>query len=67
MKGRLHLSREGLNSDETYLLPLKFDAASFPVGVSEEVRYLVVTNPKYVYAVGAAYTSSYTMIDKEKI
>ena len=25
------------------------------------------TNPKYVYAVGAAYTSSYTMIDKEKI
>lgn len=49
MKGRLHLSREGLNSDETYLLPLKFDAASFPVGVSEEVRYLVVTNPKYVY------------------
>ena len=49
VKGRLHLSREGLNSDETYLLPLKFDAASFPVGVSEEVRYLVVTNPKYVY------------------
>ena len=25
------------------------------------------TNPKYVYAVGAAYNSSYTMIDKEKI
>ena len=49
VKGRLHLSREGLNSDETYLLPLKFDAALFPVGVSEEVRYLVVTNPKYVY------------------
>ena len=24
VKGRLHLSREGLNSDETYLLPLKF-------------------------------------------
>lgn len=49
VKGKLHLSRNGLSSDETYLLPLRLDGSSCPVGASEEVRYLVVTNPKYVY------------------
>lgn len=47
--GKMHLKRDGLTSDEVYLLPLKFDNDSYPVGVSEDVRYLIVSNPKYVY------------------
>ena len=49
VKGTLHLNRTSLTADETYLLPLQFDYNTYPIGASTDVRYLVVTNPKYCY------------------
>lgn len=46
----LNLSRTGLQTDETYLLPLKLSTLSTDaIEKTNEVRYLLVTNPKYVY------------------
>ena len=41
------LSRTGLESDRTYLLPLDFTVSDDAVSKSEEMKYLIVTNPKY--------------------
>ena len=42
------LSRtEELESDRTYLLPLDFTVSDDAVSKSEEMKYLIVTNPKY--------------------
>ena len=41
------LSRKGLESDRTYLLPLDFTVSAEAVSKSEEMKYLIVTNPKY--------------------
>lgn len=46
----LQLSRSGLQTDETYLLPLKLSGLSVDnIEKTERIRYLVITNPKYVY------------------
>ena len=41
------LSRTGLESDRTYLLPLDFTVSDDAVSKSKEMKYLIVTNPKY--------------------
>ena len=41
------LSRKGLESDRTYLLPMDFTVSAEAVSKSEEMKYLIVTNPKY--------------------
>ena len=41
------LSRTGLESDRTYLLPLDFTVSAEAVSKSKEMKYLIVTNPKY--------------------
>ena len=46
---KLALSRTGLVSDKEYLLPMKLNNENMPVEVSSDVKYLIVTNPKYTY------------------
>ncbi len=45
----LVISRSGLTNDHTYLLPLKFKAGSdaSQLDLSQDIQYLVVSNPKY--------------------
>lgn len=46
----LTLSREGLTSDHEYLLPVKISSISTDkVEFSDEIRYIIVKNPKYCY------------------
>lgn len=46
----LRLSRAGLQTDKTYLLPLKLSELSVEnIEKSGKIKYLIVTNPKYVY------------------
>ncbi len=46
----LILKRQGIVSDRTYLLPLKFRLSTNLVAKDDEVKYLIVTNPKYAFA-----------------
>lgn len=46
----LQLRRAGLQQDKTYLLPLKLSELSVDnIEKTNRVKYIVVTNPKYVY------------------
>ncbi|MDY5570168.1 MAG: DUF1735 domain-containing protein [Candidatus Cryptobacteroides sp.] len=45
----LRLTRQGIESDKVYLLPLKFSKEGSSIGVSEVVKYIIVTGPKYSY------------------
>ncbi len=45
----LKLTRQGLESDRLYLLPLKFSKEESSIGVTDVVKYIIVTGPKYSY------------------
>lgn len=47
----LRLSRTGLTSDEEYLLPVRLSSASSALfELSNDVKYFIISNPKFAYA-----------------
>lgn len=47
----LDLTRTGLTADEVYLLPLRISSVSSDLfEITDEVKYLIIGNPKYAYA-----------------
>ena len=47
----LKLSRNGLTSDEEYLLPMRLVSASSALfELSDDVKYFIISNPKFAYA-----------------
>jgi len=46
---KIVLKRDGLVTDQTYVLPLRLKLSTELIDVTEVVKYLVVTNPKYCF------------------
>ena len=46
---KIILKRDGLTADQTYVLPLKLKLSTELIDITESVKYLVVTNPKYCF------------------
>lgn len=45
----LILKREGLTTDQSYLLPLQLEISTDLIEKTKDIKYLLVTNPKYIY------------------
>ena len=45
----LVLKREGLTTDQSYLLPLQLEVSTDLIEKTKDIKYLLVTNPKYIY------------------